>query len=156
MKMDIIISRKHRKHNLILCHSREACHSRGHIVPRGNLFNVWPKVSVGSTVFTLCLQRLAGVSADTAARKAGNSLWVCSSSVDSIGKTKFTLCPRRHGGPQSGLQFVGLFFNSDLSVEHIHNLCHRRLGGGCGGGARTPDPVVNSHLLYQLSYTTKH
>ena len=24
---------------------------------------------------------------------------------------------------------------------------------GSGGGTRTPDRVVNSHLLYQLSYT---
>ena len=24
------------------------------------------------------------------------------------------------------------------------------------GGTRTPDPVINSHLLYQLSYSGKH
>ncbi|SVA56166.1 uncharacterized protein METZ01_LOCUS109020, partial [marine metagenome] len=30
---------------------------------------------------------------------------------------------------------------------------HVRLSRGSGGGTRTPDKVVNSHLLYQLSYS---
>ena len=53
----------------------------------GNLFNVWHK-----TLFNK--QCLPFVPADSAARKAGDSLWVCSSIVASTGRTVFTLCPR--------------------------------------------------------------
>jgi hypothetical protein len=30
------------------------------------------------------------------------------------------------------------------------------LMGDSRGGTRTPDPVINSHLLYQLSYSGKY
>lgn len=32
-------------------------------------------------------------------------------------------------------------------------LLNKTMTNGSGGGIRTPDRVINSHLLYQLSYT---
>ena len=59
--------------------------------------------------------------------------------MENLGYTDFLFenlsatCTSQHGGPQGGLQFVGLFFGRSSSVEQFHNLCPRRHGGPQSG-----------------------
>ena len=59
------------------------------------------------------------------------------------------VCPVGNTGNReikSGNETIGNVAANDLMVVLLSSR----------GGTRTPDPVINSHLLYQLSYSGRH
>ena len=46
-----------------------------------------------------------------------------------------------------------LEFSDSEEVLTVGTKNYPTVKNGSGGGTRTPDRVINSHLLYQLSYT---